>query len=61
MQGREYQTLTARGLIESVYDRIADRDVHLSEYENLKIATETSFQSTVPPIQGATSSTDDVT
>ncbi|KAH3713363.1 hypothetical protein DPMN_073153 [Dreissena polymorpha] len=59
MQGREYQTLADRGLMGSNYDRIADPDVHLNEYENLKFVTETSFQSNVPQIQGATSSTED--
>ncbi|KAH3878691.1 hypothetical protein DPMN_002589 [Dreissena polymorpha] len=59
MQVREYETLANRGLMGSDYDRIADRDVHAGEYDDVDNITETSLQSHVPQIQGATSSTDD--
>ncbi|KAH3857055.1 hypothetical protein DPMN_099652 [Dreissena polymorpha] len=57
----EYLTLSDLDLEGSDYHHIADCDVYSSEYAGIANATGTSLQSyrALPPIPGATSSTDD--
>ena len=61
MEESDYHTLADLDLRGSVYHDIADIDVYSSEYDAIADVPGTSLQSNraLPPIPGATSSTDD--